>query len=100
MSAGPTIYAHAKDCTCEDCGGDPLDKRDERVRQRLLNATRQLREEAYEHELAAKRQFKEARRIEEAVMRQEWWRLGAYLSSQDIESLSNVSPEDLLGDRE
>lgn len=80
-----------------DLTDDELGERDERVRDELLAIIHYKRGLADELQRTVKELQADARAIEKAAKAERWSDLEEYLDGDDIESLSNVSPKDLLG---
>jgi hypothetical protein len=77
---------------------DELGERDERVRGELLAIIHYKRGFVDELQRMIKELQADARAIEKAAKAERWSDLEEYLDGDDIESLSNVSPTDLLGE--
>lgn len=73
-----------------------LVRRDERVARKLTNEIDDLRSRARDLREEAAQCERQAREIETSTRREEWWKLGWILDNEDIESLCNISPTDLL----
>jgi hypothetical protein len=80
-----------------DLTDDELGERDERVREQLLYVINYKRGLADEMRRTVTELERDARAIEKAVKAERWSDVEEYLDEDDIESLSNVSPKDLLG---
>jgi hypothetical protein len=78
--------------SCEGC----LEERDDRVTASIVEALKYNRDLADQMRWDAMTLEKEAREIEKAVEHQAWWKLEHLLAKEDIESLCNISPSDLL----
>ena len=77
---------------------EQLVERDEYIAKALRGLVQNKIEAAREAQEMATRLQSEAKRIEQAVKHEEWWRLKAYLTENDIESLCSISPKNLLGE--
>lgn len=73
-----------------------LSARDEAVRAKLLERITELRELANLREEEAREARREADRIENAAHAEEWWKLERILGAEVTESLSTISPTNLL----
>lgn len=82
----------------EDPTEDELAERDERIRQELLSIIKHKLDLAREHREEAAELEAEVRAIQQNVKKEKWYELEDYLEEGDVDSLSNVSPADLLGD--
>lgn len=74
-----------------------LVNRDERIARVLSTEIEELRQRTADLRAEAARCERQARDMELAANREEWWKLGGVISSDDIESLCQVSPTNLLG---
>lgn len=73
--------------------------RDERVAESISYKVNYQRELAEQMMRDARELLASARRTEQAVREEAWWELEGILDREDIESLCEVSPSDLLGGR-
>jgi hypothetical protein len=77
---------------------DELAERDERIRQELLSIIKDKQRLAKEHREEAAALEADVRHIRRNVMAEKWYELEDYLEDSDVDSLSEVSPADLLGE--
>lgn len=77
---------------------DELAERDERIRQELLSIIKYKLQLAKQNRDDAAMLEAEARSIRKYAKAEKWWELEDYLDDADVDSLSEVSPADLLGD--
>ena len=77
---------------------DELAERDERIRQELLSIIKDKQRLAKEHREEAAGLEADVRHIRRNVMAEKWYELEDYLEDDDVDSLSDVSPADLLGE--
>lgn len=82
--------------TADDLAEDELAERDGRVRYALLSAIEYKRNLAEEHRRDAAELEKQVRLIRKNAKEEKWYNLEDYLDDDDVESLSEVSPADLL----
>jgi hypothetical protein len=75
---------------------DPIDAFHEKIAARLREARDDARARARDARREAEEAEEEAREIEEAVKAEKWYELGGYLTSAEIDSLCDISPQDLL----
>lgn len=78
---------------------DELAERDERIRNWLWQVVREKRGLADQLAYEAEELRKQSARILAAARAEKWWELESVLEDSEIESLCNVSPTDLLGER-
>lgn len=79
---------------------DELAERDERIRQELLSIIKDKQRLAKEHREEAAELEADVRHIRRNVMAEKWYELEDYLEDSDVDSLSEVSPKDLLGEED
>jgi hypothetical protein len=73
-----------------------LEERDERIKEKLISASKDLIEQANEMERLAKEARIEACEVQEAVFDERWWSLDKILTQDEIESLCEISPARLV----
>jgi len=84
----------------EDPTEAQLDERDERVRDELLNLIKYQTNLAEEKRREANELERSVRLLRQHVKEEKWYELEGALEDDDIESLSEVSPKDLLGEED
>jgi predicted RNase H-like nuclease (RuvC/YqgF family) len=84
---------------CDGCKEEEaLQNRDDTVEAKLRKAVRDIAEEIQETEYRLSELRSEKAEILREVKAENWYNLSGYLTEQEVESLCECSPQDLLAD--